>query len=279
MAFTDLDKQLQALQAGIVQRSNDGLLFGGTTKSEYDFLTKAAQDNSGLNFYSFMAGLQGGNLAEQERRATQFDQAQALRTQNSNIALQQSQIGRTDIQTELDQATLPYAASTAYADYQGRQALADQRALENSWIPAKAQSDIARNNALNDQYALENSWIPAKAQTEIARNNALAGYNDARAGVAEAKAAGSTQYAVPPAFAGATQPRAAEPPPTATSPSTAVNTTPAFPSSAVALLQQVYAKKTSAPSYQLTPQELQVYQAYQKYIQAGGQQIAFGAAP
>ena len=212
MAFDALDAQLRQLQGSIVRDRNQGLSYGGTTRAEYDFLAKAALDNTaGPNFYSFMAGVSAGNLAQQDARQQQYDRAKELRDLNSQLTYrdaqtrlthanaagqeatnpfipdaQQTDIGYKRSQIDLTAANAiqqynanPYVADAAQADinYKRSQteltaANAIQQRNANPYVADTAQAELDYKRSQADQMAIANAFTPAEMQTKIAANNA-----------------------------------------------------------------------------------------------------------
>ncbi len=182
MAFDALDAQLRQLQGNIVSKSNQGLLYGGTTKSEYDFLSKAALDNTtGPNFYSFMAGISAGNLAQQEAQQQQYDRAKELRDLDSQLTYRDAQTRLTHANAAGQEATNPYIPDAQQADIgykRGQTDLTAANAIQqynaNPYVADAAQADIGYKRGQTDLTAANaiqqynaNPYVADAAQADI----------------------------------------------------------------------------------------------------------------
>ena len=306
MAFDALDAQLRQLQGDIVAKSNQGLMYGGTTKSEYDFLSRAAMDDTkGPNFYSFMAGISAGNLAQQEAQQQQYDRAQGLRDLNSQLIYRDAQTRNVNAQAAGQEATNPYIPDAQTADIGYRRAMTDQTAANaigqyniNPYLAAGQQADnankaaIASNNVANaaNQF-LQNPYAAQRAYQDAENKRlqneyypqvveATAGLKDAQAqAAANNKQGGYAGLTAQQAQALAAQQKAPGPvtPPatgTPSPPATAAQPAPQLTPQVVSTLQGVYGKLTD-PTYQPSTAEIAALDVWR----AAGKPVLPGAAP
>ena len=280
MAFDALDAQLRQLQGDIVAKSNQGLMYGGTTKSEYDFLSKAAMDDTkGPNFYSFMAGISAGNLAQQEAQQQQYERAQGLRDLNSQLIYRDAQARNVNAQAAGQEATNPYIpdvqrsnigqtranTESTLANAQGQQNinpyLAAGQQADNSYKAAMASNTVA--NAVG-QFNI-NPHL-AETQKAIIADKQTSGYGGLTAQQAQALAAQQKAQAPVPATG--------TPPPATTAAQPAPQLAPALTPQVVSTLQGVYGKLTD-PTYQPSAAEIAALDVWR----AAGKPVLPGAAP
>ena len=280
MAFDALDAQLRQLQGDIVAKSNQGLMYGGTTKSEYDFLSKAAMDDTkGPNFYSFMAGISAGNLAQQEAQQQQYERAQGLRDLNSQLIYRDAQARNVNAQAAGQEATNPYIpdvqrsnigqtranTESTLANAQGQQNinpyLAAGQQADNSYKAAMASNTVA--NAAG-QFNI-NPHL-AETQKAIIADKQTSGYGGLTAQQAQALAAQQKAQAPVPATG--------TPPPATTAAQPAPQLAPALTPQVVSTLQGVYGKLTD-PTYQPSAAEIAALDVWR----AAGKPVLPGAAP
>ena len=280
MAFDALDAQLRQLQGDIVAKSNQGLMYGGTTKSEYDFLAKAAMDDTkGPNFYSFMAGISAGNLAQQEAQQQQYDRAQGLRDLNSQLTYRDAQTRNVNAQAAGQEATNPYIPDAQTADIGYRRAMTDQTAANaigqyniNPYLAAGQQADnsykaaMASNTVANAVGQFNINPHLAETQKAIIADKQTSGYGGLTAQQAQALAAQQKAQAPVPATG--------TPPPATTAAQPAPQLAPALTPQVVSTLQGVYGKLTD-PTYQPSAAEIAALDVWR----AAGKPVLPGAAP
>jgi len=81
--LASLNRDLYGIaRRAINENSNQGLLFGGTTEAEFNFLSGLVANSTAPNMASLFAGISAGNLAYQQQQQTNFDRAVRLRDQN-----------------------------------------------------------------------------------------------------------------------------------------------------------------------------------------------------
>ena len=312
MAFDALDAQLRQLQGDIVAKSNQGLMYGGTTKSEYDFLAKAAMDDTkGPNFYSFMAGISAGNLAQQEAQQQQYDRAQGLRDLNSQLIYRDAQARNVNAQAAGQEATNPYIpdvqrsnigqtranTESTLANAQGQQNinpyLAAGQQADNSYKAAMASNTVANaagqfniNPYLAAGQQADNSYKAAMASNTVA--NAVGQFNinphlaeTQKAIIADKQTSGYGGLTAQQAQALAAQqkaqapvPATGTPPPATTAAQPAPQLAPALTPQVVSTLQGVYGKLTD-PTYQPSAAEIAALDVWR----AAGKPVLPGAAP
>lgn len=147
---------------------NSDLLFGGTSPEEYRFLTDVVQNSRGPNFAAFLAGVQGYNLAQQQARQRQGEQALRTLDQLSTDRSRYAQANNTDAQTrteEINQLTLDARNRAALESVQANTAdTAAQTRLRQ--IDALTRGDL--NQATVDNLLTRTGLTGAQTQTALA---------------------------------------------------------------------------------------------------------------
>ncbi len=181
MAFTALDAMLRDNMFNLAKQANFDLPFGGTTEAEFDFLSRnGAVNKMAPNFLSFLAGVQGANLATQQNRQLQFDRATKLRDQESNLAYRGALTRSALLQGDVTEAKLPFVGQQAEADLERTLLGNDAQDLENFYYPDVVESEIDFRDAQTAARETETRYLPQTIQSQNAYRDAQRNFQVAR---------------------------------------------------------------------------------------------------